>query len=125
MPRKTQQRETLRHVIEQAARPLSIAEIHQAGCRVVPRLGIATVYREVARLHAEGILSKVEIPGETAPRYEMRHAHAHHHHHFKCTACNTVCDLDSCGLEIEKLLPRGFQHTGHELTIFGLCRECA
>ena len=48
----------------------------------------------------------------------------HHHHHFKCEACNKVFDIETCGLPIEKLLPAGFTHQAHDITIFGTCKDC-
>ncbi len=124
MVRNTQQRETLKKVIETAHRPLSIPEIHELATQKWPRLGIATVYREVKRLSDESLLKRVDIPGENAPRYEIAHGHHHHHHHFKCDVCNKVFDIETCGLPIEKLLPAGFTHQAHDITIFGSCKDC-
>ena len=124
MIRNTQQRETLKQVIETAHRPLSIPEIHQLAHTKWPRLGIATVYREIKRLSDDGALKRVDIPGENAPRYEVQHKQGHHHHHFKCNSCNKVFDIETCGLPIDKLLPEGFTHQAHDITIFGTCRDC-
>ena len=44
MERETRQRRAIRHVIEEAGRPLSPHEVLK-GAQVYPRLGIATVYR--------------------------------------------------------------------------------
>lgn len=125
MIRKTQQREILKSTIEAEKRPLSIPEIHTLVLAKSPRYGIATVYREIKRLTDDGQLKRVDIPGENAPRYEVEHGHAHHHHHhFKCEECNKVFDIEMCNLPVEKLLPKGFTHTAHDITIFGTCREC-
>ena len=69
MERRTRQRAALKEAIERAARPLTPQEILEAGQAVVPGLGIATVYRNVKALLAEGWLQKVEMPG-SADRYE-------------------------------------------------------
>jgi Fur family ferric uptake transcriptional regulator len=125
MKRNTMQREVLKHTIEQAKRPLSVAEIHALAIEQAPRLGIATVYREIKRLHDDGALKRVDIPGETAPRYETPRSHGrHHHHHFKCKSCNKVFDIETCTLNIESLLPAGFRHQEHDITIFGRCASC-
>lgn len=125
MIRKTQQRETLQTVITKAGRPLSVPEIHALATAALPKLGIATVYREVKRLAEEKAITRVDIPGENAPRYEMQHAHAHHHHHFKCDGCGKVFDIEGCQIPAPALsLPRGFTHRAHDVTIYGMCRSC-
>ena len=125
MVRKTQQREILQRTIEGAGRPLSVPEIHTLAMREWPRLGIATVYREIKRLHEENAIIRVDIPGENAPRYEPVHGdHAHHHHHFKCETCGKVFDIHACALPVEQILPTGFRHHSHEITIYGNCRNC-
>lgn len=126
MARKTQQRDALNEAFSKAARPVTVPEIHEIALSILPGLGIATVYREIKRLLEEGAISKVDIPGEPAPRYELQqHAH-HHHHHFKCESCGKVYDIEGCALPAASLsLPKGFTHHSHEITIYGTCKNCA
>lgn len=128
MVRKTQQRETLQAVLHKAGRPLNVPEIHELALAMMPKLGIATVYREVKRLAEEEAIARVDIPGENAPRYEMRHDHGHHHHHhhFKCESCERVFDIEGCALPAAALkLPKGFTQRDHEITIYGTCSRCS
>ena len=78
--RKTKQRDAVRAILEGAQRPLSVDELLKAASRRVKGLGVATVYRAVGALVAEGWIETVEIPGEPA-RYER--ADKGHHHHFQ------------------------------------------
>jgi len=48
--RQTRQRDAIFGVIQDAAGPLTVAEIHSRGQETVPGLGIATVYRTVKLL---------------------------------------------------------------------------
>jgi Fur family ferric uptake transcriptional regulator len=120
--RRTRQRTAIRAVFEQARRPLSIAEVLEEAQRVVPGLGIATVYRTVGALVEEGSLSAVEIGGE-APRYEV--SGRGHHHHFRCRRCHRVFEVEGCLPEVQKLAPEGFVVEDHEILLFGLCPQCA
>ncbi len=54
---------------------------------------MATVYRNLKLLVAEGVVQMITLPGESA-RYEMRGSA--HHHHFQCTTCRRVYDIPGC-----------------------------
>lgn len=123
--RTTRQRTEIQRVIDEAQRPLGPQEILQAGRESIPSLSIATVYRTLRDLQADGLISAVALPGDS-PRYESCHAHAHHHHHFQCTQCQKVFDIHGCpGILEEMEVPPGFRVEHHEVTLYGLCAECA
>jgi Fur family ferric uptake transcriptional regulator len=119
--RNTNQRRAIRDAIKTADRPLSPQEILTAARPVVPSLGIATVYRTLKTLVSNGWLSVVDLPGEP-PRYEV-HGKGHHHH-FRCKTCGRVFEIHGCDHNLAQLTPEGFHLTGHELFLFGHCREC-
>ena len=84
MERDTKQRRAIREIFKRERRPLSTDEVLAAGRRLVPSLGIATVYRIIHSLSDEGWIHSVELPGESA-RYE-RCGKPHHHHFMGGTA---------------------------------------
>ena len=102
-------------------RPLTPDEVLEHGQRIVPSLGLATVYRNVKALVAEGWLSEVELPGGGL-RYEL--AERPHHHHFLCRTCDQAFDVHLCPAEIEELAPESFEVESHELILFGRCEAC-
>ncbi len=120
--RKTSQREAIRNALARAGRPLGPAELHAAALQKLPRLGIATVYRAIKDLLAAGELASVEIPGQPL-RYEP--AGSAHHHHFHCRGCNRTYCLGACTAALDGLTPAGFRLEGHEISLHGLCRNCA
>ena len=120
--RSTRQRAAIRRAFETIDRPLSPAEILAVAQHDVPRLGIATVYRTVRALSDEGWLVLVHVPGE-APRYER--SQKGHHHHFVCRKCERVFEVEGCPDGLGSLTPRGFLLESHEITLCGLCAECA
>lgn len=125
MKRLTRQRTVIQRVIEEARRPLSPAEILDAGRQQLPSLSIATVYRNLRDLQKDGLIKTVPLPGENT-RYESHHADGdgHHHHHFQCTHCQKVFDIHGCPGGLEQMAPEGFAVEHHELILYGLCSEC-
>ena len=122
MQRDTRQRRAIRRVLLDSGRPLTPEQILDAGQALVPSLGLATVYRTVNSLAAEGWLVEVELPGGGL-RYEL--AERPHHHHFLCRSCDQAFDVHQCPEKVEDIAPDGFQVDGHEIILFGRCVACA
>lgn len=122
--RATRQRAAIRQVMVKEARPMSPPEILDAAKKLVPRLGIATVYRNLKAMVEVGELSPVQLPGNRL-FYELAHKADHHHHHFRCESCERVFDIDGCDETFSALLPAGFTLRSHDLTLYGSCAECA
>lgn len=122
-PRHTRQRETILRAIGQAEGPLSVPELLTRAQRELPGLGLATVYRTLKLLGEQGQVRAVSLKGET--RYEA--ANLGHHHHFACRACGRVLDFARCPLPSasDLSLPGGFVVEAHEITLYGLCPQCA
>jgi Fur family ferric uptake transcriptional regulator len=119
--RATRQRAAIRSAFDRAARPLLASELLELAQREVPGLVLATVYRNLKAMTAEGELRTVQLPGEN-PRYELA-GHAHHHH-FQCTRCQRVFDVHACPGDLARLAPPGFVVEDHELTLYGRCQRC-
>ena len=122
MERFTRQRTAIYAVVAGAQRPLSPQEILETAQVSVEGLGLATVYRNLKALLEDGAIEAVQLPGES-PRYEP--AGLSHHHHFQCTQCARVFDVHACPGDLQGLAPQGFQVQRHELTLYGLCADCA
>lgn len=122
MERNTRQKRAVREALSVANRPLTPLEILEAAQVEVPSLGIATVYRVLKTLCAEGAVVLVELPGGVG-RYEM--AHLGHHHHFHCRTCERVFEVEGCPENLTRLAPPGFEMDGHEVVLYGRCRTCA
>ena len=121
MERSTRQRTAIRTVIDTARRPLSPPEVLLGAQGLVAAMGMATVYRNLKLLVAEGAVQMVSLPGES-PRYESS-GHAHHHH-FQCETCGRVFDVHQCPGDLKHLAPAGFLVRHHELTLYGQCADC-
>lgn len=121
--RSTRQRNAIRQALTKEARPLSPPEVLLAAQKIVPRLGIATVYRNLKAMVDAGEITPVVLPGERC-YYELASKGCQHHHHFSCDACGKIFDIDGCEETFARLLPEGFSLTAHELTLYGLCARC-
>lgn len=95
-------------------------------CTVDPvKTSRATVYRSIKELLEAGIIR------ETA--YGDKHQHYEHvydeelHHHARCVRCGSMIEFPDTGEEkrhIPVLENQGFHILGHELTFYGICKEC-
>ena len=119
--RDTRQRRAIRAAFMTTDRPLDPNEVLELAAGEHSGLGIATVYRNIKTLLEEGWLTAVELPGEVT-HYEL--AGKEHHHHFHCKTCGKVFELNACLPNVQLLAPQGFSVTGHELLLYGACREC-
>lgn len=123
--RSTRQRRAIVRALADAVGPLTPQEVLEVAGQDQPRLGLATVYRNLAVLQEEGEVRSVELPGK-ATRFEP--AGRGHHHHFQCGVCGGIFDLNShCPvIALEgATLPGGFRVRGHELVLYGTCAACS
>ena len=130
MERNTRQRQAVLDVIDHAGRALTPSEILALAQASVASLNLSTIYRNLSALQDDERIVKVMLPGQ-ATRFEAAcgDAHAgashHHHHHFHCNACDRVYTLHGCPGSMKDLAPKGFVVDTHEVTLHGLCAECA
>jgi Fur family transcriptional regulator, ferric uptake regulator len=121
MERTTRQRDAIRAAIQASRRPLLPQEVLDKVRAAVPSIGLATIYRNLKLLVAEGAVQVITLPGDS-PRYET--TESDHHHHFQCTACQRVYDIPGCPGNLRRLAPRGFTVEHHDVTLYGRCSDC-
>ena len=118
--------------IEHAGRALTPGEILALAQGQVASLNLSTIYRHINALQDEARIVKVLLPGRAArfeaacgDDHDQHGGAAHHHHHFHCNACDRVYALHACPGSMQDLAPAGFVVDAHEITLRGLCRDCA
>lgn len=132
--RQTRQRDALLQALQGSARALTPVELCELAQQQVATLNLSTVYRQLNALQELGVVTRVDLPGQSA-RYEAaceQHHHGvgthgeqyHHHHHFHCTQCDRVFPIHACPGTMAELAPPGFQVQRHDLTLHGLCADC-
>ena len=108
--------------LERAGAPLDAQELKRASSKVVPAIGIATVYRAIRCMLDEGEIVAITVPGQQV-RYKI--PGKHHHHHFHCRKCGGNFVVSSCLGNLESLAPEGFVADDHELILYGFCDTCS
>ena len=119
MERNTRQRIAIREAIEVARRPLLPQEVLDQAQSLAPGLGIATVYRNLARFRAEGAVQVIGcVDGED--RYDGNTAP---HGHFICRTCGAVIDLPPIPVELPDMTAVG-EADSCGVVFYGRCNGC-
>lgn len=90
-------------------------------------VGTATVYRHVARLCEEGIVTKYSVDSESGACYQYSGTSCKMHFHLKCTKCQELfhasCDfIQSVEEHISK--HHGFIVDNSRTVFYGVCQSC-
>ncbi len=89
----------------------------------LPRVSLATVYRNLEWLCQQGVVQKIEVGG----RQKRFDANVDLHYHIRCTSCGRVDDVDMLPVEnLEHNLAEksGYDIKGHRLEFWGTCPDC-
>lgn len=127
MARRTKQGDVVRQTLRAAERPLTPAETNARARETLPDLGLATTYRHLRALAAEGLVVGVDYPGQPT-RYEW--ADGREKHHFSCRHCGKLFALDAPSpTETQPIAkpetPAGYVVEGAELILYGACPACS
>jgi Fur family ferric uptake transcriptional regulator len=123
--RPTRQRGAVQAVVAELDGFHSAQDIHARLRLAGEPIGLATVYRTVAALAADGELDVLRTErGETL----YRRCSTGHHHHLRCRGCGRTVEVD--GPIVESWADRvatdhGFAEVIHTLEIIGICADCA
>ena len=118
----TAQRRLLLELVERWRGGFTVADLYEQARARDERIGLATVYRTLDLLRAEGAVTLLSVAGR--PTYVR--CHEGHHHHLVCTSCGSVEDTELCAApSAAELAAHGFSADGHDLDIYGTCRRCA
>jgi len=123
MAKLTAQRQAILNLINSSNRHWDAEEVSRSLTDAGQPIGIATVYRGLAALESGGLICSIQL--NDRKRYEC--ASKAHHDHMVCTACGRIEEFAHSTIEALQQAAaheRGFEMTGHQLVIFGLCAEC-
>ena len=121
--KNTQRRAAILAEVSASQGPVSAEEIFERLQERFPTLALSTVYRNLERFAADGLVEK-----ETSPDGVFRYAGKDDHgHYLVCTQCHSRVRLHECPLSamVEKLEEEtGFSIDRHQLTLYGKCPAC-
>jgi len=123
--RQTRQRLDLLELLESVDEFLTAQEIHAMLQDQGSSVGLATVYRNLAKL-----VERSEIDTVTSSSGEIRYRACSntHHHHITCDNCGRTVEIELA--DLEKIVAaaskrHGFSAVQHTVEIVGTCKACA
>ena len=99
-------------------------EIYRRVHKRLPRISLATVYRNLHSLVEEGKIRALLLDGQGA-RFDLETSQ---HDHFVCERCGRVVDLflrRARQRDLRSLAKQGYVVATHSLTVHGICQVCA
>lgn len=121
--RMTNQREIILRELIASKEHLTADELYDIVKKVMPRISLATVYRNLEILSEAGIIGKLEISG----RQKRFDYDVSNHDHIYCAVCHRVDNLqvERKDLEAGDLSEiAGYSVTGYRLEFIGICPAC-
>lgn len=91
--------------------------------RKLPKISLATVYKNLEALVACEAISKLTY-GDGSARYDIR---TDHHYHTRCLRCGRIWDLEAAqgAAALKQIKPQsGFTVADYRLELLGYCRNC-
>lgn len=126
--RETRQGVAVRDALADQEGFRSAQELHAALLASGHKIGLATVYRHLQSLSAEGVADAIRTAqGETTYRFCGGTAGAHHHH-LVCRACGRAEEVEGPAVErwaAEVAKKFGYVEVDHTIEVFGICSSCA
>lgn len=121
--RKSRQRDLVLAVVRSTMDHPTAEWVHRAARRRLPRISLATVYRNLKQLAAAGCIREIHNGGHTA-RFD---GNTGRHYHIRCLECGRVNDLPlSIDTRLEEQAGRAINYRilGHDVEIHGVCPAC-
>jgi len=122
--RMTQQRQVILEELRKVTTHPTADEICQVVRQQMPHISLATVYRNLDILAANGLIQKLELAGHQK-RFD---GDAEEHLHVRCHSCGRIADLPAKPIDVpleEIQQVTDFKITGHRVEFLGLCPECS
>lgn len=122
--RVTPQRLAIARVVRELDRHATAEMVFGEVSATLPGVSLPTVYATLDLLDELGLVHRVATEGGTVvydPRTDA-------HHHLVCRACGAISDIDA-DVDVRALLTTardaGFAPEQAQVTVRGLCRDCA
>ena len=117
------QTEVILKQLQDSHQHLTADELYERVKKFMPRISLATVYRNLETLSEAGIIGKLEISG----RQKRFDADVHPHDHIFCLQCHRV---DNIEFDRNLVNPaavasdKGYRITGYRVEFVGVCPAC-
>lgn len=97
-------------------------EVYEMVRRILPRISLGTVYRNLEFLHSQGLVLKLGVAG-AQKRFD---GNPSPHPHIRCQVCNKVEDVhyEVTPPELPEEYSRGYHAVRGEVDFVGVCPQC-
>ncbi len=121
--RMTHQREIILDELTKSKTHPTADELYERIKKRLPRISLATVYRNLEILSEAGLITKLEISGRQK-RFDWDPGS---HDHIFCTQCqrvDNICTPTGNAPVISSMQKKGYRITGRRIEFFGICPNC-
>ena len=121
--RQTWQKDAVLHALGKAQGFVSAQQLHKQLTQHGSVIGLATVYRTLNSLVADGLADALVNAGESL----FRDCSKDHHHHLICNSCGIAVEIEAKQAETwatKVAKDHGFTQVTHTIDIFGTCKAC-
>jgi len=120
--RMTNQREMILRELKKSKGHLTADELYERVKKFMPRISLATVYRNLEILSDVKMIRKLEISG----RQKRFDSELEDHDHIYCVDCHRIENLDIGANKVEVPVEEahGYTITGRRLEVTGVCPRC-
>lgn len=123
--KKTRQRESVLAVLESTETPISATDISSKIKEGGDSAWLSTIYRILELFVQKGVVAKLAVMDNEMAVYVLNRLR--HKHYAVCMACHKIIPMDNCPMEkfTPKLEEKDFHVMGHNLEVFGYCKDCS
>jgi Fe2+ or Zn2+ uptake regulation protein len=121
--RRSHQRDVVLDAVRSTMEHPTADWVYRRARRQLPRISLATVYRNLQQLVDEGLIHELQATGQAA-RFD---ANIDRHYHVRCLGCGRINDLPLSvddGIERRARSAIDYQILGHQVEVHGLCPAC-
>jgi Fur family ferric uptake transcriptional regulator len=121
--RNSRQRELILEIVRSTMDHPTAEWVHRQARRHLPRISVATVYRNLKELAGEGEIHELHGGGQSA-RFD---GNTGQHYHVLCVMCGRMADLPiSVDRRVEEDAGRAINYRilGHRVEVLGVCPAC-
>ncbi len=121
--RMTSQREIILEELKKLKNHPTADELYLVVKKRLPRISLATVYRNLEQMSEAGIIKKLEYSG----RQKRFDGATHPHNHIHCIRCGRIADVKTRpGNSVHSIIKdaAGFQVIDDQIEFTGICPDC-
>jgi Fe2+ or Zn2+ uptake regulation protein len=124
MLRNSRQRDVILEVVRSTMDHPTADWVYRQARRQLSRISLGTVYRNLKRLAADGLIREVHTGDGPQARFD---GNTGRHYHIRCVGCGRVHDLPvsvDSRLEEEAGRAMNYRILGHHVEVQGVCPSC-